>query len=104
MASLLLGFSENLASGLCPRAHALLPSYICVALRIVSQADIEKAHEEAAKREEEEIARRAKANRSKRARRKAKKDKELADKASMAELAAKEGSDRCGDACVTRLL
>ncbi len=64
----------------------------CVAL----QEDIEKAHEEAAKREEEEIERRAKANRSKRARRKAKKDKELADKASMAELAAKEGSDRCG--------
>lgn len=74
----------------------------CIALRVILQEDIEKAHEEAAKREEEEIARRAKANRSKRARRKAKKDKELADKASMAELAAKEGSDRCGDARETR--
>ena len=64
----------------------------------MAEEDLEAAREEAAKREEADVTRRAKAGKSKRARRKAKKEQEKANKAMSDELKAKEGSDLC-DAC-----
>jgi hypothetical protein len=86
------GFAEDM-----PEEHWAPPPEM-------TEEDLEAAREEAAKREEADVARRAKAGKSKRARRKAKKEQEKANKAMSDELKAKEGSDLCDPCMHPRLL